>query len=75
MGTARQGDVFPQSLEGEETGCICIDTAAIPDDVRDYLSMKTLECFREFLATPGNAELLAEWTAERKAAQAVKERG
>ena len=44
------------SLEGELTDEIKIDTSLIPEHVRMHLAAKTLECFKAFLAVPGNAE-------------------
>ena len=47
---------------------IQIDTASIPDSVRDNLAAATLECFKAFLQIPGNAEWLDQRIAARKAA-------
>lgn len=46
---------------------IQIDTASIPDSVRDNLAAATLECFKAFLQIPGNAE----WLDQRIAARNV----
>lgn len=62
----------PMPLEGQETDDIHIDTAAIPDHVRDTFIAKTLECFNAFLAVPGNAEWLDARIAARKAAKAAE---
>lgn len=57
------------SLEGELTDEIKIDTSLIPEHVRMHLAAKTLECFKAFLAVPGNAEWLDEQVATMKAAE------
>ena len=58
------------SLEGELT-----DESnrhiADPEHVRMHLAAKTLECFKAFLAVPGNAEWLDEQVATMKAAEAA----
>ena len=54
------------SLEGELTDEIKIDTSLIPEHVRMHL-----ECFKAFLAVPGNAEWLDEQVATMKAAEAA----
>ena len=63
------------SLEGELTDEIKIDTSLIPEHVRMHVRMhlaaKTLECFKAFLAVPGNAEWLDEQVATMKAAEAA----
>ena len=59
------------SLEGELTDEIKIDTSLIPEHVRMHLAAKTLECFKAFLAVPGNAEWLDEQVATMKAAEAA----
>lgn len=69
MGTARRTLSPTATLEGRETDSIHIDTAAIPDAVREHLASKTLECFKAFLAVPENAEWLDARIAARKAAQ------
>ena len=43
----------------------------IPEHVRMHLAAKTLECFKAFLAVPGNAEWLDEQVATMKAAEAA----
>ena len=53
---------------------IQIDTASIPDSVRDNLAAATLECFKAFLQIPGNAEWLDQRIAARKAAATQEER-
>ena len=60
------------TLEGELTTEVHINTAEIPDHVRDRLAAATLECFQAFLAVPGNAEWLDARIAARKAAAAAK---
>ncbi len=57
--------------EANLTTEIHIDTSAIPDHVRDRLAAATLECFKEFIKVPGNAEWLDQRIAARKAAQAA----
>ena len=57
------------SLDGELTDEI--DTSLIPEHVRMHLAAKTLECFKAFLAVPGNAEWLDEQVATMKAAEAA----
>jgi hypothetical protein len=59
------------SLEGELADEIKIDTSLIPEHVRMHLAAKTLECFKAFLAVPGNAEWLDEQVATMKAAEAA----
>ena len=72
MAAARSNrDGWP-TFEGQETDSIHIDTAAIPDVVREHLASKTLECFKAFLAVPENADWLDARIAARKAAQTVK---
>lgn len=49
-----------------------VNTASIPESVRDNLAATVLECFKEFLSVPGNAEWLDLRIAEREAAAAEK---
>lgn len=69
MDTVQQMTSPPATLEGQETDSIHIDTAAIPDHIRDAFIAKTLECFNAFLAVPGNAEWLDARIAAKKAAR------
>ena len=57
---------------GELTTEIHINTAEIPDYIRDNLAAVTLRCFKSFIAVPGNTEWLDERIAARRAAAAVK---
>ena len=59
------------SLEGELTDEIKIDTSLVPEHVRMHLAAKTLECFKAFLAVPGNAEWLDEDDVKFLGAMAV----
>lgn len=55
-------------LDGNPASEIHINTAEIPDYVRDALAATTLECFRAFIAVPGNTDWLDARIAARKAA-------
>lgn len=63
---------FTPTEESELVNEVHINTAEIPDHVRDRLAAVTLECFKAFLAVPGNAEWLDSRTAARHAAKAAK---
>ena len=63
------GDTRYISCPAEATSSeIHVDTSAIPAEVRDDLAAATLECFKAFIAIPGNIEWLREKSAARKAA-------
>ena len=64
-------DDRPISLEGELTEENKLDTSLIPEHVRLHLAANSLECFKAFLAVPGNAEWLDEQVATMKAAEAA----
>ncbi len=55
-------------LDGYPANEIHINTAEIPDYVRDTLAAATLECFRAFIAVPENADWLDARIAARKTA-------
>lgn len=75
METMQQATVAPatlSTLEGEETDVIHIDTASIPDYVRDVLVAATLDLYRSILRQPGGRAMLDAKTAARKAEQSKK---
>jgi hypothetical protein len=60
------------SLEGELVNEVHINTAEIPDFVRDNLAAATLDLIHGILRQPGGREALDAKTAARKAAVAAK---
>lgn len=48
----------------ETTPGIKIDLASIPAEVQDRLAAETVRFARDFLAVPGNRELLDVWVEE-----------
>lgn len=58
--------------EGELVSEIHINTAEIPEFVRDNLAAATLDLIHEILRQPGGREALDARTAARKAAKAAK---
>lgn len=68
------GNSCRETLEGELTDDIHIDTSAIPESVRHRLCALTLERFNAFVAIPGNAEWLDARIAARKRPKPLSER-
>ena len=60
------------TLEGEQVNEVHINTAEIPDFVRDNLAAATLDLIHGILRQPGGREALDAKTAARKAAVAAK---
>ena len=60
------------TLEGELTTEVHINTAEIPDHVRDNLAAATLDLIYGILRQPGGRAALDARTAARKAAAAAK---
>ena len=68
----KQREALSQATcEGEETCAIHIDTAAIPDGVRDNLAAATLDFIHGILRQPGGREALDARIAASKAASAA----